>query len=152
MFMFTKTGSNLTYHEYSYTSVDLTIQSFGLTRLHDKLKTWYPTTALSLASKLCRFVTYLEGLLPIKTHEPFTTWSREFMWQTRTVISLYLHYHVPINTKLWRVVTYLERVLPKKTSIWTNNHAVLQDLTTKNIVSLLLQCLWQPNLVGGFYP
>ena len=116
MFMFTKTGSNLTYHEYSYTSVHLTIQSLGLTRLHDKLKTLYPTTALSLTSKLCRFVTYLEGLLPIKTHEPLTTWSREFMRQTRTVISLYLHYHMPINTKLWRVVTYLERVLPKKTS------------------------------------
>ena len=47
-----------------------------------------------MATKLDRIVTYLDGILPIKSHDSFITWSWEIMLQTKTTIS-------PIPQCLW---------------------------------------------------
>ena len=39
---------------------------------------YIPSTKVSLASKLGRMVTYLDRLLPIKVHDPITSWFCEF--------------------------------------------------------------------------
>ena len=42
-----------------------------------------------MATELGRMVTYLDGLLPIKTHYRLITWS----WRPCDKLKLYLHYH-----------------------------------------------------------
>ena len=45
------------------------------------------TTTISLVNKLGRMVTYLDGLLPIKSHDPLITWFFETMWQIKNITS-----------------------------------------------------------------
>ena len=40
-----------------------------------------------MTTKLGRMVTYLEGLLTIKSFSALITWSCKVMWQTKTIIS-----------------------------------------------------------------
>ena len=46
------------------------------------------TTEVPMVTKLGRMVTYIDGLLPIKPHDPLITWSCKIMWQTKNIISL----------------------------------------------------------------
>ena len=55
---------------------------------------WISFTRVPMATKLDRIVTYLDGILPIKSHDSFITWSWEIMLQTKTTIS-------PIPQCLW---------------------------------------------------
>ena len=49
---------------------------------------------VSIASKLGRMVTYLEGLHPKSLRDPFVTWLCKITWQTWTIIS-------PLGQYLW---------------------------------------------------
>ena len=52
-------------------------------------------------------MTYFEGLLPIKSHEPLITWFCGITWQTKSII----YYHnstMTMTVKLGRMVTYCE--------------------------------------------
>ena len=46
------------------------------------------TTTVPMVTKLGRMVTYLDGLLPIKSHDPLITCCCEIMWQPKIIISL----------------------------------------------------------------
>ena len=54
------------------------------------------TTRMSMATKLGRMVTYLDDLLPIKSHDPLITQSFEI------ILSLYLHYHSAYGQQTWQ--------------------------------------------------
>ena len=52
------------------------------------------TNTVPMANKLDRMVTYLDGLLPIKSHDSWITWSCEITRQTKSSIS-------PLAQCLW---------------------------------------------------
>ena len=60
------------------------------------------TTTFAMATKLGRMVTYLEGLVAIKSHDLLNKYSWEMAWQTKTILSplyykpLYLKGHLII--------------------------------------------------------
>ena len=53
---------------------------------------------MSMATTLCRMVTYSEGFPPIKSHDPIATWSLEITGQTKT----YPQYHNVYDHKVSR--------------------------------------------------
>ena len=55
------------------------------------------TTTVSIATKLGRMVTQLDGLLLIKLHDSLITWSYRIMWQTKNIISPLLQCLRPPN-------------------------------------------------------
>ena len=55
-----------------------------------------------MATKPVKTVIYLDGLLPIKSHDPLMTWS--FTWQTK----------MRMSTRFSRTVTYADVLLPRK--------------------------------------
>ena len=61
----------------------MTLRSRGLARSHDKLNYYISTTIVPLAIKLARMVTYLEGLLFIKSFNALITWSCKATWKTK---------------------------------------------------------------------
>ena len=67
------------------------------------------TTRVSMTTKLGWMVTYLDFLLPRKSHESLITWSYKITWQTKTIISPATI--VPMTPKLGRVMTNLEDLL-----------------------------------------
>ena len=80
-------------------------------RDHVKAKSYYIfTTRVPIAIKLGKMVTYLEGLLPIKSHGPFITWSWEITWKKKHISTT----TVPMATKHGSVTTYLEGLLSTK--------------------------------------
>ena len=52
------------------------------------------STAMSMATKLYRVVTYHEGLPSIKSHNPLITWSYEITWEAGSILS-------PLRQYLW---------------------------------------------------
>ena len=87
----------------------MTLWQFGRPRSRHH---YVSTTTELIATKVGRMVTYLEGLLPIKSHRPLITlitWFCETTWQT---ISIYISTTtVPMTTRLSRVVINFERLL-----------------------------------------
>ena len=65
-------------------------------------------TRVSMATKRGRMITYLDGLLPIKSLDSLITWSCEITWETKSII---LNTTVLMVTKLGRMVTYLQGLL-----------------------------------------
>ena len=61
----------------------MTLRSRGLARSHDKLNYYISTTIVPLAIKLARMVTYLEGLLFIKSFNALIMWSCKATWKTK---------------------------------------------------------------------
>ena len=59
-----------------------------------------------MATKLGRMVTYLEGLLPIKSHDTLTSW----ILRDHNIFTI----TVPIATNRGRILTYLEGLAPRK--------------------------------------
>ena len=92
-------------------------------------------------------VTYLDGLLPIKSHDPLITLSSEITGRNKTISTA----TVLFATKLARnrMMTYLEAFLTIKSKSHKDfDYGVLQRRVINKIMSLLPECLWQPNLVG----
>ena len=138
----------------------------GLTRLCDNLKTYHfqynsaygywswqcgdlywwvtpknrsnyiSTITESMATKLGRLVTYLEGFLSIELLNLLATW--QYIFTTA----------VPLATEPGRLVTYLEVSLPIKLNDPLMKYSYKITLQTTNIVSPLTQCLMPPNLAG----
>ena len=79
--------------------------------LRDRVTNWNHfnyTTRVVMATKISSMVTYLNGLLPIRSHDCFIAWSHKIMWQTKSIMS-------PLPQCLWQSnlavccrVTYLE--------------------------------------------
>ena len=90
-----------------------------------------------------RLVTYLDGLLPIKSHDPLITWSPEITWKTKTIISPMLR----CLRAMGKVMTYhkgLSQVKPYDPFIMWSCEITWQ---TKSIIFLLPKCAWPSNLV-----
>ena len=51
-----------------------------------KYKHYISSTAPPMATKLGRMMTYLDWLLPIKSHDHMITWSCKITWQTKVII------------------------------------------------------------------
>ena len=62
----------------------------------------------TMATKLGSIITYLDGILPIKSHEALISWSCEIMWQTQSVVSL------PSKRLLPAMMTFLDGLLQIK--------------------------------------
>ena len=43
---------------------------------------------MPMAIRLCRMVTYLDGLLSLELHDPLITWCCEITGQAKTILSL----------------------------------------------------------------
>ena len=71
-----------------------TLWSRDLAKSLDKLKPFYSTATVPMATKPGRMVTNLEQLLPIMLLYPFVTWSCEITWLVKTIIS-------PLTKCLW---------------------------------------------------
>ena len=109
---------------------------------------------MPIATKLGKTVTYLDELLSIKLHDPSITWSCEIAGQPKIIICPMTTKHgdsittISMATKLGRMVTYLDYFLP----IESNDHIISWfceiSSQTKNILSVLPQCLWPQNKVG----
>ena len=50
-------------------------------------------------TKLGRIITYLDGLLSLKSHDPLITWSHEMTGQTKTIIH---HNRSPHCHQTWK--------------------------------------------------
>ena len=89
-------------------------------------------------------VTNLEQLLPIMLLYPLVTCYCEITWQIKNISTN----TVPMTSKLDSMVTNLERILPimliRPLVTWFYEI----KWQTKDFISLLLQCLWPPNLAG----
>ena len=62
------------------------------------------TTRVAMTTILGRMVTYLDGLLPIQSHDPLIMWSCEIMWQAKTSISPLAHCLWPRNLLGWLLI------------------------------------------------
>ena len=93
-----------------------------------------------MTTKLGRMVVHLDGLLPIKSHDPARSHDKLKL--------LYLHYAVPMAMKLGRMVTYLEGLKSIKQHNALITWSCKITWQSKIIISLLPMCLWPPNLVG----
>ena len=92
-------------------------------------------TTVHMATKLCKMVTYLDGLLPIKLHDPLITWLCEILGKTKTIIS-------PLTLDQWP---------PKKSRNPLNIGSCEVTRQIINMVFPLSQCLWSPNLLGWWH-
>ena len=63
------------------------IISRGLPRSYDKQKKYNYTTRVYMVTRLGRMITYLDGLLPIKAHDPLIKWFCKIMRLTKTIVS-----------------------------------------------------------------
>ena len=63
------------------------IISRGLPSSYDKQKKYNYTTRVYIVTRLGRMITYLDGLLPIKAHDPLIKWFCKIMRLTKTIVS-----------------------------------------------------------------
>ena len=130
---------------------------------------------MHMAFRLGNMVTYVEGLLTIKSYNALIRWSCKFVWQTKTTTT-----RMPTATKLGKIVTYLDGLLSRvrlklsylSTTTWSMTTKLDRMVTyleglltikpfnalitwyfkvtwkTKIIISPLPEYLWPPNLAG----
>ena len=68
-------------------------------QVHVTSKSHYTsTTRVLMATKLGSMITYLDGLLSIKSHDPVISWLCEITWPTKTI---YLQYHSAYGHQIW---------------------------------------------------
>ena len=102
-----------------------------------------------MTTKLGRMVAHLNGLLSIKLHDTLITWSCDFMWKAKTIISPLPQ---PVSTNLGRMVTYLEGLLSKKSHNILVTSSGKVTWQAKIIISLLPECLWYQAWQNGSSP
>ena len=99
---------------------------------------------MSMTAKLDRMVTYLEGLVTIKSHNTLITWSCKVTWQENQYISTT---NVLMATKLGKMMTYFERLLTIKSFYALITWSSKVTLQTKIIIYPQPECLslqnWQ---------
>ena len=116
--------------------------------LWDHLINWnhyISTTTVPMATKLDRMVTYLNGLVPVKSHSHLITWFCKITWQTKIIKS-----SLPLSTasKLDRMITYLDELLPIKSHVPLITWSCEITWQNKTTIFSLSECLWLPNLAG----
>ena len=73
-----------------------------------------------MATKLVRMLTYLDDLLPIKSHDPLIMWSCKIPWQTKIILSSLSYCLWPPNVTSHKLT-------------WSFDYVVLWDrVTTEN--------------------
>ena len=75
--MVTELGRVVNDLEDSHPQSHMTIRLHGLANSRENYNYYHFTTTLSMTNKLGRRVTYIEGLLPIKSNYSSMTWSFE---------------------------------------------------------------------------
>ena len=108
-----------------------------------------------MATKRGRKITYLNGLLPITSHDPLITWSC-ITWQTKTIISSLPQYLWPLNLAgLWLI---MREFYPWSCTNLRSSGFCKITWQTKTIISPPIRCIWPPSLVEvwliirGFHP
>ena len=104
-------------------------------------------TKFSMATKLGRMVTYLEGLLSIKAHGALTTWYYKITWQTKTIISLPPQSLWSPNLARWLLTLLFFYLTLPFGHVFLKNHVKNENENIADITAIS-QCLWPPNLVG----
>ena len=56
---------------------------------------------MPMFTKLCRMITYLDGLLPLKSQDPLVTWPCKITWQNKTNLSSLSEYLWLLNLARW---------------------------------------------------
>ena len=100
---FYKTYDHQTWEAGTSTGVDSneTNQAVLVTSLRQNrvanLKHYISTVRVPIATKLGRMITYLDGFLPEKSHNPLIMWSCNITWQTKIIIFLLPQFLWPPN-------------------------------------------------------
>ena len=98
------------------------------------------TIWVSMDTKLCRMVTYIDGLLPIKS---FYHWEKVVLWDHVTNLNHYTSTAtISVATALGIMVTYHEWLLPMKTHDHKITWSCKITWQTKSITYPLTQYLW----------
>ena len=119
-------------------------QTFDHLVLRDHLTNWnhyISSNTMPMISKLCRVVTYHEGLAPIKSHDRLIRWSCEITWHIKSISTITL----PMVTKLGRMVINNEKLQLIKWHDPSTTCSFEVTLQIKNTKSPL-QCVWSPNV------
>ena len=95
------------------------------------------TTTVSMVTKVCRMVTYLEGLLAKKSHDPSNTWSFEITWQIKIISSLLQCLSFPNMAGLWISLKTHDSLITCSCKITWQVRTILCPLPL---------CPWPPNL------
>ena len=115
---------------------------------------------MSMATKLGRIITCLDGLLAVKSYNPLITWCYKITWQNKISTTT-----VPMTTKPGRVVTFLVKSCDKPRlsylyyrSAWSSIKSILRlfrarsSLTFKQLQSVdslwNTYVTWQENTVS----
>ena len=85
----TKLCKMMTYLERLPPIKHMTLWPCGLATSWGKQKHYISTTRMLTANTHGRIVIFLNGFLPIKSHEPLITWSWEITWQTKNIYPQY---------------------------------------------------------------
>ena len=128
-----------------WASVHWVTRDFDHVVLEDHVTHWnhFSHTTVPIATKLARMVTYLEGLLPIKSRDTLITWSCKITWQTKTIIS-HLDGLLPIKSHDSLIMWLCEITRQTKTII----SPLSQYLLPPNLISSPSQYLLPPNLIS----
>ena len=95
-----------------------------------------------MATKLSGKVTYLHGLLPIKSLDPLITWPCEIAWQTKN------YYQNVYGHPTWRMLFYLDGILSIESHYLLITWSCKIKWKSKIIRSPLPQCLQPSNLAS----
>ena len=97
--------------------------------VHSSNKCCISTTTLPMANKLGRIVvTYLNGVLPIKSNDPLITLSYKIIWQTKII---YIFTTIaPPNLEGWQI-TLMGSYFWSQMNLWSRGLAISCDSTTK---------------------
>ena len=122
-------------------------EGFSLIKLNNPLITWSLISPQPpMVTALGRMVTYLEGLLPTKSHEP---WSRVLTKLHDKIRPLYLHYYSVYRHQTWQDGDLTQRVPTHKVTKPLVTWVCKIAWQTKSIhLFALPQCPWPPNVAG----
>ena len=82
------------------------------------------TTTVPIATKFGRIVTYLEGLLSIKSYKALISWPWKVTWQTKIIIYSLPEYLWPPNLAVWLLnlmSSYLYVIWPFDDGVWPDH-------------------------------
>ena len=127
----------------------MTLWLRDLATSRDKLKPSISTTTMPMATKLGRMLTYLKGLLTIKSTTP---WSRGLAKSHNKRNRYTSTNRAPMATRLGRMVASLDGLLPIKSHDPLITWSCEITRQAKTVISLLQECLWKPNLAEWWLP
>ena len=107
------------------------------------------TTKMPLATKPGRMMTYLERLLPKKSHDHIVTYSCKATCTCPLLRPMIVLCTRPMTTKIGKMVIYYEKIPPIKSQIcWTRSYHVRSHDNVKTLYFHYNNVYGQQNLVG----